>query len=633
MSRPSCTQKRVCVGGGRGHSPLDRYAYIPPAVFPLQQKFMLHPAAIRCMMVARRSGAVDHALASENAGDENERYDAAQNSFEHFLRRHTPPSLSGPWRDPGGGVHRASSRDDREDAVANTRKRGRRSCASPEEDEGGDAGGGRDAVQMTHLLGVGGEPSFELEGADRRDVLERSSCASTGGASSSAGGGGDSMMEQQQQQPREQRRALAMNELEASMPALPPFGGYRPSSLSSSRSAGRMPNNPPRHAAAALGDGLAGDASTMWRTGDSTSFSRLLLRDGSCSVGEREGAGGIPRPPFSGGGGGSSVLINRGGGGGSCWAPHLGPVESGKTFAELGDIRIGKHGNNINHGNGEAETFHPCRQQSFDPDRAFGNLAQVDRTLADSKSQPAQASAAAAAAVDFIRTATPEKGADPGSRGGAEGNLSARMTDDAGAAWARAAAAVGRKPSEENGGAYGGGYGVGNDNGRGTPSSPFDFNNNNNSNLNAPVPPPPPTPRERLPRIPPPPAPIAAHRQGKRRFGLLAMMIPVPDISKFGGPPSSRSPHAAGEPAPAGLLPAREAAAAEIPAEGGGGAVWTRQVRPLVLFLLCGACGTWKRRRPNSSRQIARRKKPPKCSVVCALRHSTRTVHSRFDAP
>ncbi|CAM9554925.1 unnamed protein product [Ectocarpus fasciculatus] len=472
-------------------------------------------------------------------------YDVAgQTSFERFSSRQQPFPL---WDKPLALGGRSISAE--EGMVALTLQNLAKPRMPSQSNDVGYGGGGRcdsGAWPMIGLINTGGEgvPNWH-HGGGRREPETSAAAAdrkaaqlllrSTSGGSSGIGG------------PRaEEQNIREMQELESTMPTTAPFNGFRSSDGSSS---GRSNSRKARLAASRNDVSSQG----IWRTGDSSSLSRLL---DDCSYKSSSGSGssggggpGVAQGTASGGGSSSNGARDGGGGGGGggrsvSWERPRHRGAGGPATTHDGVI-IDRNSTSSSSSSRSRVPPKPLRQPSFDPHCKIRDDSLADVCLMpDTKPQllPPRSAPGGfvkdreAAAVAATTTGTMER-SGPSSGGVPYDAQYNRYPPHAG---------VSPVPSCNSDQGY----------------APTDATRQ---------------------QVAPPPTPRVYHER-KSSFNLLASMIP--DISKVGGRPSA--PMAAAWPGAAagggivGRFDSTGAASSmmthmEDQSEGGATAVWTRQ--------------------------------------------------------
>ncbi|CAM9575013.1 unnamed protein product, partial [Ectocarpus sp. 12 AP-2014] len=250
---------------------------------------------------------------------DTDRYEmTGQTSFERFSSRQHPLPLY--WDKPEALQRRSISAEEGMVAIA-LQNLGKQPTPSQPNDADYSGGGRCDsgAWPMMHLIGTGGEGVPNLQHVGGRREPETSTAAdrkdaqlllrTTSGGNSGIGG------------PRvEQQDIRKMQELESSMPSTAPFAGFR---SSDGRSSGRSNSRKARLAAS------RNDVSSqpIWRTGDSSSLSRLLddlsYKSSSGSGSSGGGGPGVAQDTTHAGGSSSNGISSGGGGGRSAsWERH-----------------------------------------------------------------------------------------------------------------------------------------------------------------------------------------------------------------------------------------------------------------------------------------------------------------------
>ena len=428
---------------------------------------------------------------------------------------------------------------------------------------GGGGGGGRvNSSAWPDLLAVGGE---ELVGGGRRDGGTRGVAGGSSGSGSRSSVRSASSRSSAVSMVDPKDMEMAMQELESSMPTVPPFhepSGFRSSDSRSSSRKARL--TAPRNG------GISDSSSLQALLGSSYKSSSGSGSSGSGGGGPGERVGGGASPNDGGAGGGK--ISSGNGGGGASWERPRYPIPStagpgGATTSH--DDRV-----TSNKVNDDVQSF---REQSFEPDRPIAGFASVvtgndvsltpvDYVHPAARDWGKATTAAAAAAAAVISTATPA-------------SRSASTTIISGSVPLASSA-----------------------------SPPYIHSISRGPIAPAPIP-----LAQQLPAAPasgPGPAPAPNHHERKSSYNLLASMIP--GFSPFGGMPNASSgamggaaPAAAGAafPPTEGLASSSSAAAgaaAHFPSpdpsflRGFGvedGGVWTRQVSTSLAASTCsGSC-------------------------------------------
>ncbi|CAM9911306.1 unnamed protein product [Ectocarpus sp. 13 AM-2016] len=247
-----------------------------------------------------------------------DRYEmTGQTSFERFSSRQHPLPLY--WDKPKALERRSISAEEGMVAIALQNLGKPRTPSQPNDTDYG--GGGRcdsGTWPMVHLIGTGGEGVPDLQHVGGRREPETSTAADRNDAqlllrSASGSRGGIGGLRGEQQDIRE------MQELESSMPTTAPFEGFR---SDDGRSSGRSNSRKARLAAS------RNDVSSqpIWRTGDSSSLSRLLDWGYKSSSGSGSSGGegpGVAQGTTHAAGSSSNGISGGGGGGGSAsWERH-----------------------------------------------------------------------------------------------------------------------------------------------------------------------------------------------------------------------------------------------------------------------------------------------------------------------
>ncbi|CAB1108880.1 unnamed protein product [Ectocarpus sp. CCAP 1310/34] len=297
-------------------------------------------------------------------GDANHYEMTGQTSFEFFSSRQHPLALY--WDKPEALERRSISAEEGMVAIA-LQNLGKEQMLSKPIDADYSGGGRCDsgAWPMAHLISTGGEgvPNLQHLGgrrepetftaADRKDahLLLRS----TSWGSSGIGG------------PRvEQQDIKEMQDLESSMPTKPPFG-FRDSD---GRSSGRTNSRKARLLAASRNDV---SSQPNWRTGDSSSLSRLLdnlsYKSSSGSGSSGGGGPGVAQGTTHAGGSSSNGTSGGGGGGRSAsWERHPRFGAGGAAMTHDGiTIDMNSSSSSGSSSSSSRIPHKPLRQQSFDP--------------------------------------------------------------------------------------------------------------------------------------------------------------------------------------------------------------------------------------------------------------------------
>ncbi|CAM9245662.1 unnamed protein product [Scytosiphon promiscuus] len=425
-----------------------------------------------------------------------------------------------------------------------------RASDAPSADGGGGGRVDSGVWPMIHLLDTGGEPDFhqEVQACGRKESSGAPDGVDLLLRSASAGSlGGDSLRRMEEQQ-------MIEADLERTMPKEPPFSRFRPGGGGGSGSWSRSSSTRSASKKAiflADRDGLGSEK--LWHTGDSTSLSRFFAANfkssSSSSSGSGGGGPGVLRGenPQSGGGGGS-IKNDGSGGGGASWEDGLGPLPAAGGASRMHDDV------DLVNLNRAANLGHAFRQPSFVADREIGDLplpkdACVHHVPSYNKPR--------APSAGYLHTSL--RGLSAAGTGFDPSGGSLRETP-AGAGlgtWgttASVAVLAATRPASDlsvpSSGVYdrgGTGTCVGNVRASAGPprmhpdgQSPSGLGYSDHSSRVATAPggpiAPPPIPRAATVAVSGTPAP--AHRHEKKpSYNLLAMMIP--DITKFGGGPSS----------------------------------------------------------------------------------------------
>lgn len=417
-----------------------------------------------------------------------------------------------------------------------------------------------DSGAWEELLSVGGENvrDLALGGRVHPDVANASE---SNGTSIN-----DPKAQRQRQEQEQQQHLLEMEELAGSMPKLPPFGDIaRSHSSNNSRSSSRKARFLSRNA----------DSASIWPTMSTDSANLYSLIHYKNSSGSGSSGGGGPSRE----GGGRDATANAGGGrssgssgGGASWerAPSGYPAAlsssagaGGATMTHDGEVITS---NSCSSNNGKfGYAPHPLREQSFQPDRPIADLPSAKDICPDQPvSGPAATSGggvqdwekAAAVATSTTTSTTPSSTAASVATNGS-GFFVARDHENA------PAAAISACPPSSHG------------------------NHNNHVNAGGPIAPAPAPRLQPAASTRPPPAPVEHER--KPSYNLLAMMIP--DISKFGGPPTGAPLHAPG------AVPGAAPGGAGFPAARGFAPAASAHLSPVDSYLRVGFEGdrTWTR--------------------------------------